>query len=281
MPNESAVRAKAGIPAPPFGFFCRVRPGGRPPGRLIQPPDLFFQAVLLGQFKLVLARSVFPPSRKIPFLYLQPGAVEHQHMVHAAIQESPVVRDKDETLFAGQIIRRKLPARHVQVVGGLIDQEESVIPQKKQCQQEPCLLSVGKRAEGAVQHPLIQLQHPQLPQEPPLLQTRAEHLGHRLSILFRIRERKGEIVEPFGCRDRSGIHSLSHQEPQEGSLSPPVAPQEPQPPIGVQLNGHILKHRVAAAFIGEAQMRNMDQRHQDRPQKHKNRRGAATLRAYF
>ena len=102
---------------------------------------------------------------------------------------------QDEPSFPRQIVCRQVPARQVQVVGWLVDQQETVVSQEEQRQEESGLLPVGERTEGVVQDALVQVQQVQLPQQPPPLQAGVQRFRHLLPGARPIRHRKGEIVE--------------------------------------------------------------------------------------
>ena len=175
-------------------------------------------------------------------------------MVDAPVQEGPVVGDQEKAPLPGQIVPHQGPSGGVQVVGGLIDEEEAVVPEEKKGQQEPGPLPVGEGGEGPVQDPLVQPQLPQLLHQPPLLQLRAEGLRHRLPLRLRVGHIEGKVVEGHRGRDDAAVPLLSQEQPQQGGLAPAVAADEPQPPVGVQLEGEVLKDRLRAPLVGKAHM---------------------------
>lgn len=91
----------------------------------------FFSCSFSGQFPLVLAVLVLLPGGVVPPLHFNIRPVDGQHMVHTPIQESPVVGDQDKPLLPRQVLPHLLPGEGVQVVGGFIDQKESVLFKKR------------------------------------------------------------------------------------------------------------------------------------------------------
>ena len=51
-------------------------------------------------------------------------------MIHTTIQKCPVMAYKDESFFGKQVLPQHGSAFHVEVVGGLIDEEKIVIPKE-------------------------------------------------------------------------------------------------------------------------------------------------------
>ena len=187
-------------------------------------------------------------------------------MVDAPVQKGPVVGDQEKAPLPGQVVPHQGPSGGVQVVGGLVNEEEAVVPEEEEGQEEPGPLPVGEGGKGPVQHPLLQAQQPQLLHQPPLLQLRAQGLRHRPSLRLRVGHLKGKVVKGLRGGDGAGIPPLPQEQPQQGGLAPAVAADEPQPPVGVQLEGEVLKDRLKAALIGEAQVGDLDQSHEKRLQ---------------
>ena len=56
-------------------------------------------------------------------------------MICAAVEEIPVVGDKDNPFLVCKVVRNFIPCGCVQMVRRLIDQEKGVLFKKKRCQQ--------------------------------------------------------------------------------------------------------------------------------------------------
>ena len=238
-----------------------VGPAGLLPGGLLQPGDLLLQSGVLRQLRFVLPPPVFQPGGAAALPDLDGGPVDGQDVVHAAVQKGLVVGDQDEALLAVQIAAQQLPPPAVQVVGGLVDEQEAVLPQKEGGQEELGPLPVGEGGVGPPEDPLIQLQLGQLPQQPPAGQPRTAAGGDLLSALAPVLHREGEVVEGHRGADGAPVFVLAHQQPQEGGLPPAVPAHEAQPPVGVQLKARVLKQQLRAAVISKSQVLNGDQCH--------------------
>lgn len=74
-----------------FGGFRPVGPGGFFPCGTLQTADLPFQLFVFGEFKGILPLLVFILGGKITPADFDVGLVDGQDMIHASVQECPVV----------------------------------------------------------------------------------------------------------------------------------------------------------------------------------------------
>ena len=165
------------------------------PRRLLQPPDLLFEPLILRQLKGVLPPLVLVPRGKIPLLHLDAAAVDGQDVIYAAVQKGAVVGHQQEALFAAEIAAHQRPPQLIQMVGGLVDEEKAVFPGKEHGQQELGLLAAGQRGKGTVQCVLRHLQRRQLPQEPPRSHVGADALQQLHGTQRWVLHGVGKIVE--------------------------------------------------------------------------------------
>ena len=128
-----------------------VRPAGGTAGGLRQPPDVLLQLLLPGQLEGVLPPAVLPPGGEIPPLDLNIGPVDGQNMVHTLVQERPVMGYQQKSPLPGQIAPQLPPSLQVQMVGGLVDQQEGILLQKHGRQQHLGPLPVGEAGKGQLQ----------------------------------------------------------------------------------------------------------------------------------
>ena len=244
-----------------LGALHPVGPGAGLPGCLLQPPDLLFQLGVLGQLVGVPALLVLVPGGEIAPLELDAAGVDGEDVVHAAVQKRAVVGHQQKAPFAPEIAADQLPACPVQMVGGLVDQQEAVVPGKEHGQQNSGPLPAGERGKRAVQCLLRDLQRRKLPQKAPLGHLRADGRQQLQGALLRVRHRVGKVVEAHAGADGSpvGVHSL--QKPEQGGFSPAVAAGGIQPPVGVDLEADVFKNVVAAALVAEGQVGYLNQGH--------------------
>ena len=242
-----------------FAGLHPVGPEGGAPGRLLQPLDVLAQALVLGFFQGLPLLEVGKPGGKVPALDLDAGPVEGQDVVHAPVQEPPVVGHQDEALLFLQVGRHHGPGLGVQVVGGLVDEQEVPLVQKQGGQQHLGLLAVGQAGKGAVQRVGPHPQQGQLPLQLPALRAGAHPLQHRAGGAARVGDGVGEIVEGHRGPDGAGVFVPAHKQLEKRGLAPAVAADEAQLPAGVQPEAHVLKDGVVAGRIGKRQMFDLDQ----------------------
>ena len=193
-------------------------------------------------------------------------------MVHTAVQKPTVMGDQEKALLPPQIFRHPLPPLTVQVVGRLVDQKETPLPQKEGGQHCPCPLPVGKGGKASIQDLLPQLQPRQLSQKLPLLRLRADLLHNFLQGTLRMRDCIRKIVKVDRGGNLSLTFILSHQKLQKGGLSSSIPAHKAQFPIGVKLKAHIFKHVIIVAGIGKGQIFHFYHRHTFIPPYAKNKR---------
>lgn len=83
------------------------------------------------------------PGTEIAVLHFDVGFIDGQDMVNTVVQKLTVVRNQNKAFFAVQIAADNLTACLIQMVGGLIDEQKIIFPQKQRRQQHLGLLSVG------------------------------------------------------------------------------------------------------------------------------------------
>ena len=180
-------------------------------------------------------------------------------MVHAAVQEGPVVGHQKKALLSAEIAAHHLSSVGIQVIGGLIDEREASFPKEEQGQQKLGLLPVGKGVIGAVEDLFLQLQPGHLPQETPALQSRLQLLQRIPGQPLRVDGFTGKVFKAHRGRDAAPVFVLPQQQAQKGGLAPAVAAGEAQLPVGVELKAHVLEDLVVAAVVSKRKMRNVDQ----------------------
>ncbi|MNC31391.1 hypothetical protein D3C75_797100 [compost metagenome] len=119
-----------------------MRPVPRTFRRVCQAFDIFSKLLILGKLKVVLSPLILPPAGKIPFLNLDVGFVDGQNVVYTVIQKGSVVRNQNISAFGIQIFTDQRPCMHVQMVRGLIDQQEAVFLNEQCGQQHFRLLTI-------------------------------------------------------------------------------------------------------------------------------------------
>ena len=72
-------------------------------------------------------------------------------MVHTLVQERPVMGHQQKAPLPGQIAPQLPPSLQVQMVGGLVDQQEGILLQKHGRQQHLGPLPVGEAGKGQLQ----------------------------------------------------------------------------------------------------------------------------------
>ena len=178
-------------------------------------------------------------------------------MIDAAVEKSSVVRDEDEPRFALQIIRNKRSRLSVEVVGGLVYQQEAVLAQKQRRQQHLGALAVGERFERPPQSLLRNLQPSQLPQQPPVLDAAVYPVQHLACQRAHIAHLIRKILKVHACGNTSAVFIFAEQQIEKGGLSSAVSPGESEPPRGIDPERDVLKDVVVAAVIAECQVRHV------------------------
>ena len=196
-------------------------------------------------------------------------------MVHTPIQKCPVMGNQDKSFLFHQIITDQLPPLCIQVVGGLVNEQKAVFPQKQGRQQYLGPLPITQGGEGAVQHILRQLQKGEFPQQSPGLQHGIHPLQHIYRQILRILHRIGEILKFHTGVNTPLIGKFPHQQTQKRRFPAAVAPNKSKAPVGIHLKADILKNRPHASLIGKAQIRNRNQRQKKHPFTQKNRAAEA------
>ena len=161
-------------------------------GSLLQALDFFFQAQVLFLLKGIPPGLVLPPGRKAAALDFRPAFVQGQDMIHTAIQKGPVVGNQDLAPFPRQPAGYLPPGFPVQMIGGLINQVETVFPEEEGRQQRLGLLPLGEAVKGPPLGFLRKAQKPKLPQQlpvPGLPAVLLQHLhGQPVPMGHRVRE---------------------------------------------------------------------------------------------
>ena len=70
------------------------------------------------------------PTAKIAFLHLNVRAIQRQHVIHALIHEGSVMGNENKSFFLLQISCDLLSGLHIQMIRGLVDEQEMIFPQK-------------------------------------------------------------------------------------------------------------------------------------------------------
>ena len=125
-----SVRTQSRYTLPFLGLFDLVRPARRPSRRLLKPLHFWLQLLILRLLHPVSCFLVHIPGSKIPLLYLDIHLIDRENMIHAGIQEIPVMRHQDESLLPVQISRDLPPSFHVQMIRRLVDQEKTFLSQE-------------------------------------------------------------------------------------------------------------------------------------------------------
>ena len=176
------------------------------------------------------------------------------------------MRDQQEAAFAGEIAAHYPAALQIQMVGGLVQQKEGPLTEKKGGQEHLDLLAAGEGGVGAEQDPGIHLQRVQLLVYTPEFQSGLLLLQNGQGVPLRRGHRGGEAVKGYRHGNRAVVFVLPLEQPQQGGLAPAVAPHQTQPPVGIQLQAQVLKDIVVAAGISKGQIPDIDQSHDRSPQ---------------
>ena len=158
---------------------------------------------------------------------------------------------QNEPLFGIQIPAHQLPSPDIQMVCGLINEQEVILPGKQYRQLQLRLLSVAQGAVGTVQHLVIQLQLVHFTLHPPVFIVRI-HGFHRIyGKLPSVRHGIREIGKPYRCGNTPLIRVPPQKQVQKGGLTPSVPAGKAQTPVGINLKADILKNVFIAAVIGK------------------------------
>ncbi len=171
-------------------------------------------------------------------------------MVDTAVQQRPVVRYQQKTVLPAQVCRHPLAPLAVEMVGRLVKQRIHRLPREQRRQHQPRLLAAGQCAERALEQLLRKPQQPQLPRKLPRLEA-ARFRSRQPRRNRRVAHRHREIPQPHRRGNPPPRFQLPHQKAQKRRFAAPVAANQPQPPVRVQLNRKVLKNIVVCAVIGK------------------------------
>ena len=227
----------------------------------MQRADLFFQTVVAVLFVVLPPGEVFRPGGIVAALHLDVGAVQRQDVVHAAVQELPVVGDQNEPPLALEIGGHAAAGFGVQVVGGLVDEQEPPLVQEQRGQQGLGLFPRRQGRKRAVQRIVGHAQAGKFAFQFPFLCVGADPGQHGAGGAFGAGNGIGEVVEAHRGLDAAGIFVVAHQQAQQRRFAAAVAADEAQLPVGVDLERYIVKDGFAAGRIRKSQMFHTDHCH--------------------
>lgn len=129
-------------------FSTLSRPVGRPsPGR-VQPCNISAKLLVLLPFQgvpLLLAR---PPEGVASLLHLNIRPVDAQRMIGHGVKQHAVVGDQQKALLSAEVLRKDPPALHIQMVGGLVDEQKVVLAQQQRPDEQLGALPVAQSDVG-------------------------------------------------------------------------------------------------------------------------------------
>ncbi len=223
-----------------------VRPLPAPRRRRLKLSDLLLMFFILRQRKSVLTSLILPPAGEIAALYLKRLPVQNQYVVHAGVQQIPIMGYQNIPLLPRQIGFDRLPGRLVQMIGRLVDQQKIMSSGKQHRQHHFCTLPMAERPEGPVKNLCIHTQTLQLATYPPELAVRLHMLQKlRPAALHLLRlDLIRKIIKPDACMYTSAVFIFSKQKLQKRRLSFPVPPQESQLPVRINRKRNMFKNIV-------------------------------------
>ena len=262
----------------------------------MQAADFAAQALVFLLFEAVLQVLVGLPGGVVALFQADLAvSVDGQHVVDAWIQQGTVVGDQQEALFAGEVGRQQLPGLQVQMVGGLVDEQKVVLAQEEGRQQQLGALALGKGLIGPFQRlgrdaELAGFRFQQRVDDIPVqgqvlvqgvdvglalgrvvlggghrrlegLVGTDQSLGNAAGAALGLGDLRRKEAEAHGRFDAARIGKLAGQDAQQGGLSPAVAGDEAQLPVGIQLKTGVGEHVVVTAFVVKAQVLHLDERH--------------------
>ena len=248
-----------------FGAFVLVGPVPCPFGCFFQFTDFLPVFLILRYLKGVLTLFIFPPGRKITLLYLEGDAVQHQNMVHAGIQQVPVVGNQQKSFFLTQVFLDNFSGSLVQMVCRLVDEQEIIFSGKKNRKHDSRALPMAERSKGAVKQLRIHLHFIKLHDDPPFLAVRRKFIQEirhtfRKPLFFNL---KGKIIKRHGSLNTPLIFIFSKQQIQKSRLSLAVPSNKSQFPIGIYAKRYLFKNIFKTALIAEGQIRHTYFRHKN------------------
>ena len=172
-------------------------------------------------------------------------------MIHTPVQERPVVRHQDEALLAVQVTAHDFPAPHIQMIGGLVDQQEMMLPGEQCGQQHLGLLPAGKGGKGAGENIVRHVQQGDFFQKPPHLAFRVHVRRDLQRRLAGVWNSKGKIIKLHRGVHRAVIGQLSAENFEQGRFAPAVAGDEAQLPVRIHGEGSVVKNQIGAALISK------------------------------
>ena len=124
-----------------------------------------------------------------------------------------------------------------------------VLLQEQTRQQHLCPLPVTQSRKGPIKNLLLYIQQRQLFLQQPQLVIRDNVLNDIKSISRFILDTIGEVVKTDGCGNGPAVLVFPHKKVEECRLSPAIAPDKAQFPIGIYLKGDIFKDIPEAIIV--------------------------------
>ena len=214
---------------------CRIRPrAGIPPG----PPRL--RVASQQPVPILVQRAI--PGAQAPF-------GDQHELLHAVLDEAPVVRDEHQrALVVLQGHRQGVAHVEVEVVGGLVEEQHRGPAPGDHREREARLLPAGQRRAGMkghvarespaaeiVAHRLLGGVRPQLREVLHRAPARTERLHRVLGEVADPRVATAHLLPPEQGQ-------LAREAAQQGRLPRPVAPEQPHPVAGREPESHGLQH---------------------------------------
>ena len=165
---------------------------------------------------------------------------------------------QNKALFALQVFPDAGTPFLIQMVRGLVNEQELILPGKQDRQHHLRSLSVAQRRKSPVQHVCVHMEKCQLPAQLPELIVRIQFFHNLQNCFFHILYLEWKVVKAFLRGDAASVFIRSHQKLQKRGLSPSVSCDKTQFPVCINLKGHVLENIVGTSLIIKRQMIDAD-----------------------
>ena len=170
-------------------------------------------------------------------------------MVGAFVEQVTIVRHEYKSALCFKIIAYRFSCVKVKAVGRLVYQQESVVTQKQQAQQKPCLFTARQRTERSVQNVAVRIHIRQLTDYLPLLHLRTDYSDKLTAAHILVLYVKRKVQEIRLCVYRTAVFKFASQQLQKCGLATSVPADKPRFPRCVKRERHILIHGFITAVI--------------------------------
>ena len=213
--------------------------------------DFLAERIVSGDFGVVLPVQARLKRVVIPLHDVGVRLVQADHMVNRAVEESAVVADEQEAVFAAKVVRQHRASGRVQRIGGFVDERIGILAGEERRQHHAGLFAAGERVERAVERLVRHIQQGQFARQAPILARRRGGLGDLPCGLRAVRDGVREQHGHQRAVDFPFAVQIARQQAQKSGLAASVAGDKTRAPRRIEGQGQVGKDGFGGAVVGE------------------------------